>query len=213
MNTSLAVDDTCREDDRPRRDARGRFWRNILVVKKEATSSEKRKIREQTPVVHGIFDTPFGKSLIGICEEGICHASFFGADEKAVAEEFRRTWANAENRRDDAAVAETFGKILVPDDKNPPSVFLLGTTFQLAVWEKLLEVEEGSTLSYSELAEAIGKPEAVRAVANAVGDNPVGYLVPCHRIIGKAGDLRGYRWGTDVKKAMLEFEGAGTDFT
>ena len=195
---------------------RTHFWRKILLVKKEATSSEKRKIRERMPVIHGIFDTPFGKSLVGVCEEGICHASFFGADEKAAAGEFGRVWTNAKNRRDDAAVAETFGKILVPDDKNPPPVFLLGTPFQLAVWEKLLEVEEGETLSYSELAESVGRPKAVRAVANAVGDNPVGYLVPCHRIIGKAGDLRGYRWGKDVKKAMLEFEGvegAGADFT
>ena len=197
----------------PIRKTRKHFWRKILVVKKEATSSEKPKIRELMPVAHGIFDTPFGKSLVGICEEGICHASFFGADENAVAREFGRAWTNAKNRRDDAAVAETFGKILVPDDKNPLAVFLLGTPFQLAVWEKLLEVEEGETLSYSELAESVGRPKAVRAVANAVGDNPVGYLVPCHRIIGKAGDLRGYRWGVDVKKAMLEFEEAGADFT
>lgn len=182
-------------------------------MKKEATSSEKKIIREQMPVIHGIFDTPFGKSLVGICEEGICHASFFGADEKTVAREFGRAWTNAENRRDDAAVAETFGRIPVPDDRNPPPVFLLGTPFQLAVWEKLLKVKEGETLSYSELAESVGRPKAVRAVANAVGDNPVGYLVPCHRIIGKTGDLRGYRWGVDVKKAMLEFEGAGADFT
>ena len=199
--------------NRPRRKTRSRFWREILVVKKEAASAEKQKIRGRMPVVHGIFDTPFGKSLVGICEEGICHASFFGADEKSAAGEFGRSWTSAENRRDDAAVAETFDKILVPDEDNPPAVFLLGTPFQLAVWEKLLEVEEGKTLSYSELAQSVGKPKAVRAVANAVGDNPVGYLVPCHRIIGKAGDLRGYRWGTDVKKAMLEFEGAGADFT
>ena len=200
-------------ENRPRRKTRSRFWRKILVVKKEAASAEKQKLRGRMPVVHGIFDTPFGKSLVGICEEGICHASFFGADEKSAAGEFRRVWTSAENRRDDAAIAETFGKILVPDEDNPPAVFLLGTPFQLAVWEKLLEVEEGKTLSYSELAHSVGKPKAVRAVANAVGDNPVGYLVPCHRIKGKARDLRGYRWGTDVKKAMLEFEGAGADFT
>ena len=209
----LAVDDEYLEKHLPRRKTPKRLWRKILLVKREVASSEKRKIRERMPVIHGIFDTPFGKSLIGICEKGICHASFFGAGEKAVTGEFRRVWTNAKNGRDDAAVAETFGKILVPDDKNPPPVFLLGTPFQLAVWEKLLEVEEGETLSYSELAESVGRPKAVRAVANAVGDNPVGYLVPCHRIIGKAGDLRGYRWGVDVKKAMLEFEGAGADFT
>lgn len=209
----LVTDGAYVGENRPRRKTRSRFWRRIPLVKKEATSSEKKIIRERMPVIHGIFATPFGKSLVGVCEEGICHASFFGADEKAVAREFGRAWTNAENRRDDAAVAETFGKILVPDDENPPPVFLLGTSFQLAVWEKLLEVEEGKTLSYSELAESVGRPKAVRAVANAVGDNPVGYLVPCHRIIGKAGDLRGYRWGVDVKKAMLEFEGAGADFT
>ena len=117
--------------NRPRRKTRSRLWREILVVKKEAASAEKQKIRGRMPVVHGIFDTPFGKSLVGICEEGICHASFFRADEKSAAGEFRRSWTSAENRRDDAAAAETFGKILVPDEENPPAVFLLGTSFQL----------------------------------------------------------------------------------
>ena len=74
--------------------------------------------------------------------------------------------------------------------------------------EKLLEAREGETLSYSDLAESIGEPAAVRAVSNAVAGNPVAYLVPCHRVIGKGGDLHGYRWGLDVKKAILEYEGA-----
>ncbi len=70
-----------------------------------------------------------------------------------------------------------------------------------------MEVREGETLSYSELAESAGVPAAVRAVSNAVAGNPVAYLVPCHRVIGKAGDLHGYRWGLDVKRAILEYEG------
>ena len=90
----------------------------------------------------------------------------------------------------------------------PPAILLLGTRFQLRVWEKLLEVQEGETLSYSDLAESVGKPTAVRAVSNAVAGNPVAYLVPCHRIIGKTGHLHGYRWGIDIKKTMLKLEGA-----
>ena len=70
-----------------------------------------------------------------------------------------------------------------------------------------MEVQEGETLSYSELAESAGVPTAVRAVSNAVAGNPIAYLVPCHRVIGKAGDLHGYRWGLDVKRAILEYEG------
>ena len=184
------------------------LWRDIVVNTKEISSGKKREARSGMRLVYGIHGTPFGKCLIGVCEEGICHMSFFRTDPETHLEEFRKVWRNPKNRRDDKKTAEVLRSLLFSPGRRPPAILLLGTRFQLKVWEKLMEVREGETLSYSELAESAGMPTAVRAVSNAVAGNPVAYLVPCHRVIGKAGDLHGYRWGLDVKRAILEYEGA-----
>ena len=183
------------------------LWRDIVVNTKEVSSGRKKGVRSWMRLIYGIHGTPFGKCLIGICEEDICHMSFFRADPETHLEEFRKIWQNPKNRRDDKKTAEVLRNLLFSPGKRPPAILLLGTRFQLKVWEKLMEVREGETLSYSELAESAGVPTAVRAVSNAVAGNPVAYLVPCHRVIGKAGDLHGYRWGLDVKRAILEYEG------
>ena len=189
---------------------KNRLWRNILVNAKEVSSQQKKKVRAETCLVFGVHGTPFGKCLVGVCEEGICHMSFFRTDAETHLEEFRKTWQNPENCRDEEKTAEALREVLFSPERRPPTILLLGTQFQLRVWEKLLEVGEGETLSYSDLARSIGKPAAVRAVSNAVAGNPVAYLVPCHRVIGKTGDLHGYRWGLDIKRAILEYEGVST---
>lgn len=184
-----------------------RFWRDIPVNAKEVSSQRKKKARAGIRVVYGVHDTPFGKCLVGVGEGGICHISFFLSDPQAHMENFKKIWQSPKNRRDDGKTFEVLREVFFSLGKQSPAILLLGTRFQLRVWEKLLEVKEGETLSYSELAESIGAPAAVRAVSNAVAGNPIAYLVPCHRVIGKAGDLHGYRWGLDVKRAILEHEG------
>lgn len=183
------------------------LWRDIVVNTKEVSSGKKKEARAGMRLIYGIHGSPFGKCLIGVCEEAICHMSFFRTDTETHLEEFRKVWQNPKNRRDDKKTAEVLRNLLFSPGRRPPEILLLGTRFQLKVWEKLMEVREGETLTYSELAESAGMPTAVRAVSNAVAGNPVAYLVPCHRIIGKAGDLHGYRWGLDVKRAILEYEG------
>ena len=183
------------------------LWRDIVVNTKEISSGRKKEARFGMRLIYGIHGTPFGKCLVGVCEEAICHMSFFRTDTEAHLEEFRKVWQNQKNRRDDKKAAEVLRNLLFSPGRRPPAILLLGTRFQLKVWKKLMEVREGETLSYSELAESAGVPTAVRAVSNAVAGNPVAYLVPCHRIIGKAGDLHGYRWGLEVKRAILEYEG------
>lgn len=86
-------------------------------------------------------------------------------------------------------------------------VLLRGTNFQMKVWEGLSKVPYGETISYSALASEIGRPEAVRAVANAVAKNPVAIIIPCHRVITKGGKLGGFAWGTDLKRELLKIEG------
>ena len=183
------------------------LWRDIVVNTKEVSSGKKKEARSGMRLIYGIHGSPFGKCLVGVCEEAICHMSFFRTDPETHLEEFRKVWQNPKNRRDDKKTAEVLRNLLFSPGRRPPEILLLGTRFQLKVWEKLMEVREGGTLSYSELAELAGMPTAVRAVSNAVAGNPVAYLVPCHRIIGKAGGLHGYRWGLDVKRAILEYEG------
>ena len=197
--------ETC--DKRVLKSRPNRLWRDIAVNTEEVASGKKKEARSGMRLVYGVHGTPFGKCLVGVCEEGICHMSFFRAGTETHLEEFSRVWRNPENRRDDEKTSEVLRNLLASPGGRPPAVLLLGTRFQLRVWEKLMEVREGETLSYSELAESAGVPTAVRAVSNAVARNPVAYLVPCHRVIGKAGDLHGYRWGLDVKKAILEYEG------
>lgn len=189
------------------RKKQNRFWREILVNAKELSSQEKRKARAGMRLVYGIHNTPFGKCLAGVCEDGICHMSFFRSTPEIHMEGFRKIWQNLKNRRDDQEISEVLKGVFFSWGKQPPQVLLIGTWFQLRVWEKLLEVREGETLSYSDLAESIGEPRATRAVSNAVAGNPVAYLVPCHRVIGKSGNLHGYRWGLDVKSAILGYEG------
>ena len=86
-------------------------------------------------------------------------------------------------------------------------IYLYGTAFQIKVWQELLKVPTGITCKYQEVANRIGRPNSVRAVANAVGANPIAVLVPCHRIIHSDGSLSGYRWGKELKKKLLKREG------
>jgi AraC family transcriptional regulator of adaptative response/methylated-DNA-[protein]-cysteine methyltransferase len=85
-------------------------------------------------------------------------------------------------------------------------VVLIGTDFEIRVWETLLSVPFGSATTYSAVAERIGKPAASRAVGAAVGRNPISFVVPCHRVLGKGGSLTGYHWGLTRKRAILGWE-------
>ena len=94
-------------------------------------------------------------------------------------------------------------------DKAP--MYLIGAPFQIKVWEALLAIPSGHVTTYSEIAQTIGTPTAVRAVGTAVGRNPLSWLIPCHRALRKSGGLGGYHWGLPVKRAMLAFESARVD--
>lgn len=90
----------------------------------------------------------------------------------------------------------------------PVPLYLIGAPFQIKVWEALLQIPSGHVTTYSEIAEAIDHPKAMRAVGTAVGRNPISYLIPCHRALRKYGGLGGYHWGLPVKRAILAWEAA-----
>jgi AraC family transcriptional regulator of adaptative response/methylated-DNA-[protein]-cysteine methyltransferase len=164
---------------------------------------------------YGIHPTPFGPCLLALTDRGICELWFVDAPE--ASEEVGalvRRWPGARVREDSKATGGMAAQIFeVPRGGQglPIPVLLGGTNFQLKVWRALLRIPAGAVVSYSALAVRLGTPSGARAVGNAVGRNPLAYLIPCHRVLRESGDLGGYRWGTARKQAMLAREFAAAE--
>src|SRR5690606_24481677 len=128
--------------------------------------------------------------------------------EPAIADLSGR-WPAASYRRDDEAVAPLIRAIFEPDrwaPERPVRIVLIGTDFEVKVWEALLKIPLGRATSYGALAQKLERPKAARAVGAAVGRNPISFVVPCHRVVGAQGALTGYHWGVPRKRAMLGWE-------
>ncbi|UWR22749.1 methylated-DNA--[protein]-cysteine S-methyltransferase [Sulfitobacter sp. S190] len=155
-------------------------------------------------------DTPFGEALVAGTDRGICGLAFAAEMGRDAA------FADVTSRWPAATFGEGGDDLhqwadAVFSGQGEATVQLIGAPFQIKVWEALLRVPSGQVTTYSEIAQAIGSPRAVRAVGTAVGRNPVGYLIPCHRALRKSGGLGGYHWGLPVKRAILAYESALAD--
>lgn len=179
-----------------------------LFVRWEAMSpGEYARAGEGLEIAWGWFETPFGPALAMGTDRGLCGLAFSAETGRAVAmADMRARWPKA-------------AFIEAPERVRPwvegafrgrgeTRLHLIGAPFQIKVWEALLQVPSGHVTTYSDIAAAIGRPKAVRAVGTAVGRNPVSWLIPCHRALRKAGGLGGYHWGLGVKRAMLAWEAA-----
>src|SRR5690606_8010830 len=142
---------------------------------------------------YGIHPTPFGKCLIATTERGICHLGFVEGGEGTSIDHLADHWKQAVMIEDYRATAPLVTRIFssgMPD--TPLKLHLRGTNFQIKVWEALLNIPAGAVTTYEHIAAQIGRPKAVRAVGTAVGDNPIAYLIPCHRVIRKSGEFGNY---------------------
>lgn len=164
-------------------------------------------------LVYGVFEGPFGVYVLGTMNDKIALLQFLDKPENAETIA-ATTWPEASLRHDSARL-QALANQLFPDlnqatnlPAKPLALLLRGSAFQLKVWEALLKIPEGGLASYDQIADAIGQPLASRAVGTAIGSNPIGYLIPCHRVIKKTGLFGGYRWGMDRKQAMLGWEAA-----
>lgn len=157
----------------------------------------------------GVLDTRFGDCLVAATGKGICHLAFTMGDSARALARLRAAWQGYTHRERSEAMREEIGKVfeLASTPQDVP-LDLRGTPFQRRVWEALTRIPVGQVTTYSALAASIGHPKASRAVGSAVGDNPVAVLVPCHRVIRKDGSMGGYAYGTDIKSALLHWEGA-----
>lgn len=158
---------------------------------------------------YGVHPCPFGYAFIAMTPHGICELDLRSTAMEAAArlEPLRAKWPLAEWREDRSATAPVIAAMEEGQAcilRHP--LHLRGTNFQLKVWQALLRIPEGALSSYSEIAQAVGVPKAVRAVGSAVGYNPVAFLIPCHRVLRKDGGIGGYATGTARKQAMLAYE-------
>src|ERR1017187_2150771 len=159
----------------------------------------------------GFAESPFGKCLIAESPRGICHLSF-AENVKTSLAGLQKDWPRAKLKLDDSAAKKMAGQIFRQhagsETGAPLRAFVCGTPFQVRVWRALLQVQPGALTSYGRLANSIGKPTASRAVGAAVGQNPLAYLIPCHRVIRETGVIGDYHWGAVRKRAMIAWEGS-----
>lgn len=157
----------------------------------------------------GMADTPFGTCLIGESPRGVCHLSFVDGDNHPYSSPIAEAWPEAELIRDDDRAANLLDTHFCRRETSTVSLraWVRGTDFQVRVWRALLAIPPGHLTTYRRIAEAIGQPTAARAVGTAIGANPVGLLIPCHRVIRETGVISGYRWGSGRKRALIAWEG------
>jgi AraC family transcriptional regulator of adaptative response/methylated-DNA-[protein]-cysteine methyltransferase len=152
-------------------------------------------------------ESPFGEAIVMGTERGICGIGFAAeTGREAAFADLRARWPAATYVADPSALAPWIDAAF--GGGGEARLVLSGAPFQIKVWEALISIPTGHVTTYSDIAAAIGHPKAVRAVGTAVGRNPVGWLIPCHRALRKSGGLGGYHWGLPVKRAMLAWEAA-----
>ena len=179
---------------------------DLFVGWEAMTPGEFSKGGQGLQINYGWFESPFGEALVMGTSRGICGMAFdeeCGRD-KTFADMAAR-WPNAEFAESPDALAEWVQEAFQGE---ATKLHLMGAPFQVKVWEALIQIPSGKVTTYSEIAEAVGNPKAVRAVGTAVGKNPISWLIPCHRAIRKSGGLGGYHWGLPIKRAMLAYESA-----
>jgi|TARA_B110000879_G_scaffold198250_1_gene269778 AraC family transcriptional regulator of adaptative response/methylated-DNA-[protein]-cysteine methyltransferase len=160
---------------------------------------------------YAVYSSPFGGVFVAATARGICKLSFIDQDQIEIhIADLQRRWPKATLRNRDSDRLNIIESLFTDNQKidRPLSLHVSGTNFQINVWRALLRIPEGALASYSQVAEAVGRPKAARAVGTAIGSNPIAFFIPCHRVLQQSGNIGGYHWGTIRKHAMHAWESA-----
>lgn len=181
---------------------------DLIVNVYAMTPEEYKKFGKTVVVSYGWHVTPFGICLAAVTQRGLCWLSFH--NQQSGLEDLHKEWRSATFTKNQSKTKKTVDQIFNMNGARtaPILLHLKGTNLQIRVWEALLKIPQGEIVSYSQVAQHVGNPKAVRAVASAVGRNSVSYVIPCHRVIRNTGALGGYRWGLRRKQAMLTWDAA-----
>ena len=183
-----------------------------LFVDHEAMTPGDYKRRGDGLVIrYGFHPSPFGLALIMITERGMCGLAFCDADAEmgAALADMTRRWPAADYIEDSHATAAMAGQVFQPktwQKDQPIKLVLIGSDFEIDVWRTLLKIPADRSVTYSDIADHVGRTGASRAVGSAVGRNPISFVVPCHRAMRKDGNLGGYHWGITRKQAIIGWE-------
>jgi AraC family transcriptional regulator, regulatory protein of adaptative response / methylated-DNA-[protein]-cysteine methyltransferase len=183
---------------------------DLFVHCEAVTPGEYKNAGEGLTIRYGVHPSPFGQVLLAVTERGICGLSFLasgnGEDERA---SLRQKWQAATLVEDSEETRRLAMQIFTPGaDAAPLHLYVRGTNWQIKVWEALLRIPPGARLTYGDIAQEVCTIKASRAVGNAVGSNPIAYLIPCHRVVRQSGEAHRYRWGSERKQAILAWEAA-----
>ena len=184
---------------------------DLFVAHEAMSPGEYKAGGEGLEITYGFHPSPFGEALVMATPRGLAGLAFCDDESgyEAVLADMTTRWPRASYRRDDMATASLAMRIFDPARWRPGTplrLVLIGSDFELKVWQTLLKVPAGRATSYGAIAAHPGKPKAARAVGPAAGRNPPSFVVPCHRVLGKDGTLTGYHWGLTRKRAMLGWE-------
>jgi AraC family transcriptional regulator of adaptative response/methylated-DNA-[protein]-cysteine methyltransferase len=186
---------------------------DLFLAHEALSPGEYGRRGEGVEIRHGWVDSPFGDALVMVSSRGLCGLAFAAEQGREGAlRDMERRWPRATFLEDPGAVAGRAAAIFDLSERPRLALDLRGSPFQLKVWEALLRIPPGALVSYDALAIAVtGSPRGARAVGAAVGANPVGLLVPCHRVIHRSGVIGRYRWGRPRKLALVGWEAAQQD--
>ncbi len=182
-----------------------------LFISHEAMSPGEYKRKGAGLVIqYGYHLSPFGESLVALTARGICALRFLlDGDRQDALDTLRSEWPQAQFVENPETTRRVIEDLFMSRTLRKDKCFhllLKGTNFQVQVWQALLKIPAGAMVSYQGVATMVGRPTASRAVANAIASNPIGFLIPCHRVINQRGEIRFYRWGSARKKAILGWE-------
>jgi len=183
---------------------------DLFVTHEAMSPGEWKSGGEGLQMRYGFHPSPFGTALIMATPRGLAGLALADAGkERTALTDMRRRWPKAKYIEDAAATAPLARRIFDPTQWRPDQplrIVLIGTDWEVRVWDALLKIPMGRLTTYSTIAGKVRAPAAARAVGAAVGKNPICFVVPCHRVVGKSGDLTGYHWGITRKRAMLGWE-------
>ena len=183
---------------------------DLFVTHEAMSPGEWKSGGDGLTMSYGFHPSPFGTALIMLTSRGLAGVAFADpGEEQDALSDMKRRWPKANTIEDFARTAPFARRIFDTDlwrAERPLRVVLIGTDFEVRVWEALLAIPMGRAATYSDIAIKIGATKAARAVGAAVGKNPLSFVVPCHRVLSKHGELTGYHWGLTRKRAMLGWE-------
>lgn len=187
---------------------------DLFVTHEALTPGEFKRGGAGLSFGYGFHDTPFGEAVFVATERGLAGLGFVDGDRERALADLQGRWPNARFQSDQDVTAPYARRVFDPQQWRPDRplrLVLIGSDFEVSVWEALLTIEMGRATTYGAIARRLGRPTAARAVGAAVGRNPVSFVVPCHRVLGAGGALTGYHWGLVRKQAIIGWEAGRVD--